>query len=226
MNIVERIAPRTALFFLLRFADAVFIFPIREPSSSVFYISSFFLIASLAFASGRKGMQHALDYLWLNPEKKGIPVLFAWGVAVFLLMCATTFAANILFYFAGINDAVLVKQKISTLPLSVLVLASTFSPLAEEAFFRGLLFRKISGMPAGSASKNKRQHPGWVAGAIVSSAAFGAMHILYGSVAEVLAVFALGLVLCAATYRAKSLVPVVVAHALFNIASIAMMVLA
>lgn len=228
MNTVGRIAPRTALLFLFLLAAAIFVFPITNPSSSVFYISSFFLIASLWLASSHKGMGNALDYLLLSPKRKDLFLLLQWGVAAFLALCAMTFALNVIFYFVGLDDGALVKQKISVLPLPVLILAFTFAPLAEEAFFRGLLFRKISEMRFGAGKRkkgSKEKSSGWVAGALISSIVFSSTHLLYGSVAEVLAVFVLGLALCAVTHKTKSLVPAVVAHMLFNFLSILMMVL-
>jgi len=50
------------------------------------------------------------------------------------------------------------------------------------------------------------------------------LHSSWGSAAELAVTFFVGLVLCAGVKKTDSLVPAVLAHAAFNLASIAMMV--
>jgi membrane protease YdiL (CAAX protease family) len=61
--------------------------------------------------------------------------------------------------------------------------------------------------------------------AALSSFIFAIMHFSYGSLAEIAVAFSIGLILCASIRKWGSLVPAIVAHALFNFASVAAMVL-
>lgn len=185
------------------------IFPPSLPGSSVFYLSAAFLIAAFAFSSKGKGLRGALSYLRLQPKKNELFSLIGWGGLALVASSLATGAISLLMLSFGVLDSGPVAQKVLALPVSVLVLAFAFAPLCEELFFRGFLFRKISEV-SGSAP----------AGAFVSTAIFAALHIAYGSISEIAIAFAVGLVLCAFTYRTKSLIPAVVAHVSFNLLSI------
>jgi membrane protease YdiL (CAAX protease family) len=81
--------------------------------------------------------------------------------------------------------------------ISVIALA----PLAEEAFFRGFIFRGL----------RRWLRPGW---AVVSSAAvFGVLHFIP---LIMLPIFGLGVLLASIVHSRKSLVPSIFAHATFN----------
>ena len=103
--------------------------------------------------------------------------------------------------------------------MPVLVAAFTLAPLGEEAFFRGLLFRRMS-----ERLKMLGKHA-WMASAIASSAIFALLHASYGSIAEIGVAFAIGMVLCAGVKMTGSLYPTVLAHSAFNFVSIVMAVL-
>lgn len=81
--------------------------------------------------------------------------------------------------------------------LSVIVLA----PLAEEAFFRGFVFRGLL----------KWLRPGWAI--VLSAAIFGLLHFIP---LIMLPIFGLGVLLASIVRARKSLVPSIFAHATFN----------
>jgi membrane protease YdiL (CAAX protease family) len=212
---VSNVKVRNFILALLLVGCAFLIFPPLAASSSIFYISgSFFLIALLLSSLG-KGFARGLHYLGLIPnEKQSLPALLAWGVAAFAVSLLATGAVSLLLYHLGYLDSDVVAQKVQSLPLQSMIIAFTLAPLGEESLFRGYLFRKIS-EKSGSA----------LAGAIVSSAIFAALHVFYGSVAEVAVAFFVALALCAFRQKTGSLIPPLVAHASFNFLSILLSVL-
>ncbi|VVC02243.1 CAAX protease self-immunity [uncultured archaeon] len=101
----------------------------------------------------------------------------------------------------------------------MLALAFTIVPICEEALFRGFFFRVIS-----DALQKTRIPFSWIAGALLSSLIFASTHLFYGSKAELIVAFFVGLLFCAAVQRKNSLVPAIVAHAFYNLFSIILMV--
>jgi membrane protease YdiL (CAAX protease family) len=195
--------------FLVFLLAAVLIFPPGNSGSSVFYTSVSFFMIALFLASLGKGFPYGVSYLRLIPKKKEVPGLVLQGIAGLLLSIATAAVASLILSSFGFLDADLVGQKIVQLPAAALVLAFTLAPIGEEALFRGYLFRKIS-----------EKSGSWLFGALLSSAIFAAMHLLYGSVAEIVVAFLIAMVFCAFTQKTKSLLPAIVAHSSFNLLSI------
>ncbi|HSF83988.1 MAG TPA: type II CAAX endopeptidase family protein [Anaerolineales bacterium] len=96
---------------------------------------------------------------------------------------------------------------------AMLIVAGFFVPLAEELFFRGVLYQAI------------RNHFGVWVGIIISSVIFGALH---GDVSIAGATFVMGLVLAFFFEKSRSIWPSVLIHALNNslkLAAIYVMVL-
>ena len=110
------------------------------------------------------------------------------------------------FSFIGLVDAVKVEAAIKKIFLaSPFLLAYLFivRVIAEEIFFRGFLVKEI--------------------GIIGSAVSFGLMHVLYFSIAEVIAATVLGVLLAWFYKRNKSLYPNIIAHMAYNIASFGLM---
>lgn len=214
---MERLAAVSILILLIL---SVFIFPIGNASSSVFYTSIAFAACALFLASWNTDIKRGLAYLRLAPKWKDAPPL-AWQSLLLFAACAiVTVAITGIFMLAGALDTDKVYGKMVLLPLPVLVLAFTLAPLGEEMFFRGFLFRKAgewAGARLGGA-------PAWAVGALFSSLLFSLMHAAYGSLAELAVAFAVGVVLCIGVKRTGSLVPAVLAHAAFNLVSVFMAV--
>lgn|GEM_PF-1054785 len=211
--------------FLLPAALAIlFIFLLLAPdsrSASMLFISSFILALALGLSSWDVGMGKGLEYLLILPLPRGIggwARIAKWSAAAFLLSCAATGAVSAVLYSLGLLDSGLVAEKILLLPIPSLVLASTLSPFAEEALFRGYFFRRISETVAGKGRAQSFFH--LAAGATLSSLLFAFLHFSYGSVAEIAVAFSVGLVLCAVTRKSGSLLPAAFAHAAFNFLSI------
>lgn len=147
----------------------------------------------------------SLYFLW--PQRKAllkgcgsIPKRLGYGVAIFLLMLFASFVVNILLHFAGISDQEQIVTVVSGLPLYLLIMAFTLGPLSEELLFRAFLVPRV--------------------GVLASTLLFTFTHMAYGSVAELVGAFALGIVLAIAYSRLKDPLPCIVAHVLFNLLSV------
>lgn len=195
----------------------MFFFPIGTQSASVFYISLLFLAVALVFSSPHRRLSESLSYLRLSPKQKELPALVGWGALALVASCLTAALLSLILSYFGMLDTEPVQAKILTLSLPALIAAFTLAPFAEEALFRGLLFRKISEWRMGG---KKKQELGAAAGALLSSAIFSALHYSYGSVAEIAAAFLIGLLFCWFTRRTNSLIPAIVVHLSFNFLSI------
>jgi membrane protease YdiL (CAAX protease family) len=219
----EQVRLASCLFVFLLAPFSVFLFPPSQQSSSVFYVSAAFFIIALGAASYKKGAKEGLASLGLSPRRKEILPLVGLGTAAALTCMAATFVISSLFYLTGSLDTSPVLEKVGSLPALALIAAFTIAPLGEEAFFRGLLFRRLDCAFTRFASFGKGA--AWLAAALLSSFLFSLMHLSYGSVAELAVAFFMGFILCAYTKKSGSLVPALVAHSLFNLASIISMVL-
>ncbi|MCX6772464.1 MAG: type II CAAX endopeptidase family protein [Candidatus Micrarchaeota archaeon] len=207
--------PLSIIIAALLIAIALLFFPVGTPSSSVFYLSLLFLAVAFVFAyqKGKKGAE--LAYLRLAPKTNDLLPLIGAGALALIVSCLASGAISLILNYFGMLDTQNVQDKLVTLSLPALIIAFTLAPIAEEALFRGLLFRKISEW-----SINSGKQAGFVAGAISSSIIFAALHASYGSFAELAVAFAIGIIFCFFTYRTKSLVPAIVAHISFNFLSI------
>jgi len=214
---VKRLVAVSILILLIL---SVFIFPVDQFGSSVFYISLAFAVCALFLSSWNSGVRHGLAYIWLAPKRKDAPALILQSLLLFAACAAVTVFITGVFMLAGALDTKNVYDKVMLLPLPALVLAFTLAPLGEEMFFRGFLFRKVSEVLG---ARLNGLLP-WMAGALFSSLLFSLMHASYSSIAELAVAFAVGMVLCIGVKKTGSLVPAVLAHAAFNFASIVMAV--
>jgi membrane protease YdiL (CAAX protease family) len=151
----------------------------------------------------------SLYFLW--PQRKAlikgcgsIPRRLGYGVSIFLLMLLASLVVNIILYFAGVSDQEQIVTVVSGLPLYLLIMAFTLGPISEELLFRAFLVPRI--------------------GVLASTLLFTFTHVAYGSVAELAGAFALGLVLALAYNRLKDPLPCIVAHVLFNLLSVMLIV--
>ncbi|MFH1470664.1 MAG: CPBP family intramembrane glutamic endopeptidase, partial [Candidatus Micrarchaeota archaeon] len=113
-------------------------------------------------------------------------------------MLLVTLAANALEY----RDMEGVQEKVENFPKYVVVMAFTLTPIAEELFFRGLLFPLF--------------------GAFASSIIFALSHYQYGSAIEIAVAFLVGYFWCWTYKKTGSLIPGIISHALFNLISLAL----
>lgn len=141
-----------------------------------------------------------------SPRKIAIGVLHAAGIymATVALLVTLVLLANALFHYVPDNAGVL--ERVSGFPLYITILAFTLAPLSEELLFRGFLARRF--------------------GVVLSSLVFAVVHAGYNSLYEIAAAFLIGAVLAVYFTRTKNIVPCIIAHAIFNFVSIAVMYIA
>jgi len=186
------------------------------------FASFFFFLLAVFLSSWGKKPSSAMDGLGILP-KKGQNALFlvAWGLAAAIACMMAAWAISAALYFLGVLDSHIVQARMESFPLPILIFAFTLAPLSEEALFRGALFQKIfDATSASSSPSSRRLHLPFLASASLSSVLFALMHMGYGSFAEIIAAFSIGIVLCITAARTNSLIPSIVAHACFNLASI------
>jgi membrane protease YdiL (CAAX protease family) len=175
-------------------------------SLSWLLIPSIFIVGAFVFSGKGKTFQETLDYLRLKEGRRlfnlGPLALAIWAVVVCML---AGIALNYLIGAAGAKGgSAAVSAEMSLWSVPMLVGAVFLSPIAEELFFRGLLFRKLG---------NKY---GWIAGALAVSALFGFLHYGYGALLEIVGAAAYSLVFCYMTEKTDSLFPAMLAHAGLN----------
>ncbi|MEM4554238.1 MAG: type II CAAX endopeptidase family protein [Candidatus Anstonellaceae archaeon] len=201
--------------FALILAFAFFlIYPPWAPSSLSVYLSLLLLFVGL-FLSNRNLKKAAKDFGMLPPFDFAKVLMLGAAASIFCFTSA--FAISTIFSFLGILDSGKVIQKIEQLPASVLVFSFTIAPIAEEVFFRGFLLHKLSLLLKGKFS--------FVSASLLSSMIFSVVHLSYGSVAQFAVAFLVGLILCATVRISGTLLPAILAHAIFNFSSVALFVL-
>ncbi|HLC92831.1 MAG TPA: CPBP family intramembrane glutamic endopeptidase [archaeon] len=122
---------------------------------------------------------------------------------IFLALIFFSIIFSVIFTLAGTNDLEPVQQVAKSLAAgSPFVLAYFFivRVFAEEFLFRAFLVPRI--------------------GVVLSAALFGIAHLSYGSVAEAVGAFALGIILGIAYKQNKSIVPNFIAHMLYNFVAV------
>ncbi len=146
--------------------------------------------------------------------------LILLGVGMAAVMFAGSIALSLAFAQFGIeqNQAEQLKKQFSLLPgdtfgqLLFLVGGGLLAPIGEEALFRGYVFNAIR-----VTFVSKRW--GIALAYLASSLLFASIHIFgvtQGAVALLVPIFFIALVLAWGMHRTGSLLPVIVAHALFN----------
>ncbi len=134
----------------------------------------------------------------LGLERKKASQAWKYSLIILAAMFLAAMALSALFSLANYNDLGKVSQALQEgkQDQAYFVFALTIGVVLEEFFFRGFLVKRI--------------------GVLWSSAVFGAMHVLYGSIAEVAGAFALGLVLALCWKKYKNLYANTYAHLLWN----------
>tara|TARA_Y100000310_G_C20446904_1_gene698858 strand:- start:168 stop:734 length:567 start_codon:yes stop_codon:yes gene_type:complete len=175
-----------------------------------FLIDLFFFLFPISFVSRQMGLKNkkvsdlkpALENLGF--KKIAIKSFAKQTIVLFAVLVVTAVALSALFSFFQVNDLANVAEGIGAI--------ATFSPLllayflivrifTEEVFFRGFLVNKV--------------------GVIPSTAVFALLHAFYFSYAEVAGAFVLGLILALWFKKNQNLIPVIVAHMLYNFFALA-----
>ena len=146
---------------------------------------------------------------------KNWAVEIALGLIVCGAMFATMWLTALLFYlfwpaaWADLEKSSEgIKATIPPLNITSLLLMTVVVAFYEELVFRGFLLPRL-----------RRLANSWIVGVIVTSIAFGSLHLYEGYGASI-ALVNLGIVLCLVTIWRKSVIALVVGHFLFNAATL------
>lgn len=160
-------------------------------------------ILSLAlFLLWKEDFRSTLDSIGVPGDAKRNLI---YTVLALVAMFIVSFIIGLASLYFGFNDQEKIAEKISGLPMFMLIAAALLAPIGEELFFRASLVPRI--------------------GAVLSSLVFGTVHLTYGSVVEVIGVVSLGMVLALTYQKSRSIVPCMAAHMIYNGISIAVMLL-
>lgn len=157
-----------------------------------------FFIASLAWVHYKKNPTHYFGKIPTFSRENALKIIQA-----FLLLFIFSIALDQFVSFFNLDDTQAVQSTISqllTAPLFSVIFLMAFVALAEEMFFRGILFKELGKWPA--------------------ILLFGFAHSGYGSAIEVIGALGAGIILVYARQKNKSIFPGFVAHALYNLAAI------
>ncbi|VVC03288.1 CAAX protease self-immunity [Candidatus Bilamarchaeum dharawalense] len=145
-----------------------------------------------------------------------IKTTLLFTVGGLLILFFVLFILGVIITVAGFNDQEKVSDKVSSLPVIVLLFAVLVAPIGEELFFRALLVPKLDNF---FLKLIKFPHLGILSSAVIFSLA----HFAYGSVVETLGVFAIGLLFASIFKASKSITPCILIHMIYNGLSILVM---
>ncbi|MFA5077737.1 MAG: type II CAAX endopeptidase family protein [Candidatus Micrarchaeia archaeon] len=195
----------------LYFSPAKMLFALFLLGSFAFFQSAYPYVATLELHLGLLlsaiyFLEKDLKVIFVDRIKN--PKALFWtgleGIGLYVVIIAAMLAFGLTVIALGYKpDTMNVYEKITGLPVYLVVFAVLFAPLSEEFFFRGLLSRKF--------------------GPLASSIVFAASHFGYGSLYEVAGAFLIGLVLALYFSERKNLAGCIIAHGLFNLMSITLM---
>ena len=138
-----------------------------------------------------------------------------WGVVSVIVMFVILFVIGIILTFYGFNldesSNITDLEQFFSLPSIFLIVA--FQPIGEEIFFRGFLLDKINAMA------------GQETAIVLTSILFGMAHLTYGNIYPAIMTGILGLILAYMVLKTKNLLTSIVAHILFNVASVTLYII-
>lgn len=122
------------------------------------------------------------------------------GIQLFALLFFSIILVTAIIAFLGLLDSHKVVEIMLREPRLTLLISFTLAPVAEETLFRGYLQKRI--------------------GIVFSSIIFSALHYGYGSLSEIIAAFSASVILGLNARKEGSIYPAIIAHALWNLLSI------
>jgi len=168
--------------------------------NSSLFLSNFFLdflLISIPILFAIKGKKKISDAIGLG--RISLKDFLKYAVLSFIGLIAAAFFFGIAIDFLGANDTAKVSDQMAGFlaisPLFVVYLF-TVKIFAEEVFFRAFLVQKTN--------------------VLFSSVLFGLMHFGYGSIAEMIGAFFLGLILAITYSKSKSILPLIASHICYN----------
>jgi membrane protease YdiL (CAAX protease family) len=149
----------------------------------------------------------------LGIEKKKIGDGVVFGIIAFTLILFFTIFLELLLDLLGINASTGVEEILAK--NIILILAAIFvSPICEEMFFRAMLIDYF---------ENRFKNTNYAI--ILSAFLFEIFHIGYGSLLEMFGAFVAGIILGFTYKKSKTLIAPILAHFLFNVFSISLLIL-
>jgi len=157
----------------------------------------------------------ALFFIWkgsIGETFKGLGIpgdlkkIFIWLILGAVLVFVVAVLNAVILLLLDLNDTHKVYEIISGVPAWILVVAVLVAPITEELFFRGALFPRV--------------------GMVLSSLLFSLFHISYGSVAEIIGAFLIGMVFAFVYKKSKSIITPILLHVGFNLVSVVAVMIA
>jgi len=137
-----------------------------------------------------------IGFLETSPKKLAVQ-----ATKLFLMLIAVSFILSITLTALGIDDLEAVANSLQESRIHpAFLLLVTLRVISEETFFRGFLVKEI--------------------GVLGSTAIFAIFHFGYGSLAEIIGAFVLGLILAKGFQLNKNLYPNIIAHLAYNLIAI------
>ncbi|MBN1159844.1 MAG: CPBP family intramembrane metalloprotease [Candidatus Diapherotrites archaeon] len=149
------------------------------------------------------GFVESLKNLGVHTNSIKMDLLF--GLFGFLLLFLLVFVSGIITTVAGVNDTAAVETLLKEQSLLFLFFILAVQVPAEEFFFRGFLTPRT--------------------GVILSSVLFGIAHAGYGSYVEIMVAILAGIILAYIYKERGNIVAPIIAHELFNLLSLATLVI-
>lgn len=170
----------------------------------LYYLMLFFMVAfPFFYFRAAKSLPWEKTIFELLPKRLAWRKEIAGGIVLFVALFAAFLVLSTILSFVGLNDLNNVNDIVNgEIQNNALVFAVTIAIVVfiEEFFFRGFLQKRIGIFP--------------------STIVFTALHIGYGSIAEIVGVFMLGLILAYWYKKHNSLVQNYFGHLLYNIIAI------
>lgn len=173
-----------------------YFFDIFSAEVKIILIQFSMLFGGLSFIY-KKNLKKTFENLNIFLDLKNT-VLFTGGGIVIIF--AFLIVLGILFNVFEIHDYSKVTDKMQLFTPLIFLSAVTLGPVAEEIFFRAFLIKRT--------------------GIIFSSALFALAHIAYGSIAEIIGAFGIGIILALIFLRSKSILPCILIHVLYNLSAL------
>jgi membrane protease YdiL (CAAX protease family) len=173
------------------------------------------LLSSAIFFLWKKDIKTTISSIGFPGSVKTTMIFTILGI---ILLFAILFIVGILATFGGFNDQEKISEKVTSLPIPLLIFAVLLAPICEELFFRALMVTKLDSF---FLKHTKLPH----LGVFFSSIIFGLSHLAYGSIVEIIGVFVIGIVLATIFKASKSITPCIIIHMVYNGLSILAMFL-
>lgn len=146
----------------------------------------------------------------LQLHKKNLGEVFAWSLATVFLIFVVTIIIDFILVAIGVNtrDVSNIPQIENLFSLPSIFVLLLFQSAAEEFFYRGFLFEKIT-----------KLHNQWTA-LVITSVLFGLAHLMFNNFYPALLSMIAGAFFGFALIKSKNLLTPIIAHIVFNFTSI------